>query len=326
LPGGPFAGLPDLETGVWVGIGIGLLFAFVAFSVLALWLGTRGRMMAIRSVATGNAAFSETWAATAAPGIALFKFHLALAGIGLVVALPLVGGFALVLLPFMRGTAELTELWPALLALGGLGLVALIPFSIVGELTKSFVSPIMLKEGVGARDAWKRFWPVAKEHLGGLVLYFVLRVVFWIGATIVGTLAGFITCCIGFLPVLHQTIMAPWYVFERAWALEVLASLGPEFDLMVRAPDPSGFGGPGGGYGGPVYPGGYYPPAGGGGGYGPPGGGGYGPPGGGGYGPPGGGGYGPPGGGGYGPPGGGTGPRGAEGMARRSDADDSVAS
>ena len=86
----------------------------------------------------------------------------------------------------------------------------------------------------------------------------------------VALMAGALTCCVGFLPVIHQTIMSPYYVFERAWGLNVLASLGPDFDLIGYAPAPGappGFGGgytpppgapPGygsqGGYGGPPMP------------------------------------------------------------------------
>ncbi len=74
-------------------------------------------------------------------------------------------------------------------------------------------------------------------------------------------IAGFLTCCLGFLPVQHQTLMAAYYVFGRAWTLEVLASMSADFD--VRS-----------GSGGAVAPAAPYNPYGGGGGAG---GGGYNP-------------------------------------------------
>ena len=134
-------------------------------------------------------------------------------------------------------------------------------------------------------------------------MFWLIGGCFSLVAALAGVLGALLTCCLGFLPVIHQTIMAPYYVFERAWTLEILASMSPDLDLRALPPDPYG---PGGGSygGGPYYgPGGGPPPNGFGGGYG---GGGYGgPPGGappaGGFG----GGYGgpPPAGGFGGPPG-----------------------
>ena len=143
----------------------------------------------------------------------------------------------------------------------------------------------MWKDGTSSREAWKKFWSVGKNFIGQIVLFFVLRIVFSMLAGVIGVVAGFVTCCLGFLPVLHQTVMAPYYVFERAWTLEILASMGPEFDVRsagVAPQGPTGFGGPPPGYG--PGPGGYNP---GGNPYAPPGG--YGPAG---YGPPPAGGYG----------------------------------
>jgi hypothetical protein len=234
---GPFSGLPSsFDTGVIVGLLIGLAVALVALTLVALWLGTRGQMMAIRSVASGNALIGEAWTATGAAGRALFKFHLVLMGLGVVVFAPLVAVGVFLFLPIAREETSFDDAWPAFLALGGVAVLAALPFALVSALTSNFVAPVMLKEGLGARAAWKRFWNVARAHVGALFGYFILRIIFSIGAAIVGTIASFLTCCLGFLPVLHQTLMAPWYVFERAWSLEVLASLGPEFDLVTREP------------------------------------------------------------------------------------------
>lgn len=281
--------------------------------LLMLWLGSRGQMMAIHSVATGTANVGDAWRLTSSSGGRMFKFQLALAGIALGVFLPLLGVGALFVIPAVKDAAGLDGLvWLILpIALGAL--VVMIPFLIVKSLARNFVAPIMLRHEIGAREAWKRFWPHAREHVGSLVVFWVLGMLFSVAAAIVGIVAGFITCCLGFLPVLHQTIMAPYYVFERAWTLEILASMSPDFDLRSVPPDAHGpYGGPGGGFG---YsgPGGYGGPGGfGPGGFGPGGGG----PAGGGFGPGGGfgappGGFGAPPGGFGGPPGGFGGPPGA---------------
>jgi hypothetical protein len=66
-------------------------------------------------------------------------------------------------------------------------------------------------------------------------------------AALLGMVLGVVTCCIGLLPIVHQTLMAPYYFFERSHTLHMLASLGPEFDLLTEpnAPDPNyGWGAP----------------------------------------------------------------------------------
>jgi hypothetical protein len=292
--------LPD--PGVLVLIGAIACVVAIPIVILMLWLGTRGQMMAIRAVASGQAGIGDQWNATRDAGGKLFKFHMAMTGISMVFMLPLVGGGVLLAMPVIRDGAAFESILPALIGLGVVLVLLMIPLLLVNAMARNFVAPIMLKHGLGARDGWKRFWAVGKMHMGGIFLFYVMRVVVGIGAGIVGIVAGFMTCCLGFLPVLHQTLMAPYYVFERAWTLEVLASMSPDFDLRggggaPPAPPPYD---PGGGgynpYAGQPGDNPYAPPGYGGGG--PAGGGGYGPQGGG-YG---GGGYGPPPGGGFGSP------------------------
>jgi hypothetical protein len=259
--------------------------------ILMLWLGTRGQMMAIRSVAIGQANISEQWNATRDAGGKLFKFHLAMTGIGLVMFVPLGGVAAVVALPAIRDGAKIESLLPMLIGLGVIAVLLMFPLLLVNAMARNFVAPIMLKHGVGAREGWKRFWAVGRSQVGGIIVFYLMRLLVSLGAGIVGIIAGFLTCCLGFLPVLHQTLMAPYYVFERAWTLEVLASMSPDFDVRSggggeQAPpmpyNPYGGGGGGGGGGGNPYvpqPGDnpYAPPGYGGGGGGG-GGGGFGPP------------------------------------------------
>lgn len=277
------------EIGVLVLILAAVIVVAIPLVILMLWLGTRGQMMAIRAVATGQPGIGDHWNATRDAGGKLLKFHLAMTGIGTVIFLPIVGGGVLLAMPMIRDGAAIESILPALIGLGMVALLFMIPLLLVSAMARNFVAPIMLKHGIGAREGWVRFWAVGKNHIGGLFLFYVMRIIVGIGAGIVGIVAGFLTCCLGFLPVLHQTVMAPYYVFERAWTLEVLASMSPDFDVR------------GGGGGEPAppmpynAPGGYNPYAG--------------QPGDNPYAPPGYGGGGPVGGGGYGPPPGGFGAR-----------------
>jgi len=269
---------PELpETGVLVIIGAIACVVAIPLIILTLWLGTRGQMMAIRSVSTGQSGIGDQWNATRDAGGKLFKFHLAMSGIGMVFFLPLVGGGVLLAMPVIRDGAAIESILPVLIGLGVIAVLLMIPLLLVNAMARNFVAPIMLKHGVGARDGWKLFWAVGRNHVGGIFVFFVMRVLVGIAAGIVGIVAGFLTCCLGFLPVLHQTVMAPYYVFERAWTLEVLASMSPDFDVRgggePAPPMPYNYGGGGGFNPAAGQPGDnpYAPPGyGGGGGYGPP--------------------------------------------------------
>lgn len=62
------------------------------------------------------------------------------------------------------------------------------------------------------------------------------RVVLGFAMGIVSTAAVFLTRCLGGLPVVHQTLLAPLYFFDRSFTLHVLASIGGEYAGMVAEP------------------------------------------------------------------------------------------
>jgi hypothetical protein len=53
----------------------------------------------------------------------------------------------------------------------------------------------------------------------------------WVFAVVIALMiAGCLTCCCGFLPVVAQTLLQPAFYFERAWSLFLLRQLG--YDLI----------------------------------------------------------------------------------------------
>jgi hypothetical protein len=255
------SGADDFDPDMLIGIGIAAVIIMIPLFFVMQWIGARGQMMSIRSVAIGRADVGEAWGAVKNAGSSMFKFHLVVTALMLVVFTPVLGGGALMMYPMVKEGIDhddvLTQLIPMLIGFAVVLFVVAIPFMILNGLARNFVAPIMLKYEIGSRDAWKRFWAVGRNHIGGIALFFILRMVFAGLAGVVGVIGGFLTCCLGFLPVLHQTLMAPYYVFERMWTLEILASMSPDFDLRTPAAPqgpPGGFGGPPPGYyGGPGY-------------------------------------------------------------------------
>ena len=278
------AGLPAIGATELVLLAAVAVVVGVPLLLVVYWLGSRGQMMAIRAVATGEADVGTAWRTTDGSGGRLFKFHLALLGIALVVFVPLLGIGGAVLIPALRENDGFDGVLIHVLPLVLVALAAVVPLAMVKSLGRNFVAPIMLHHEIGAREAWKRFWAVGKDHVGSIIVFWLIGFGFSIVAGLVGVAAGLLTCCLGFLPFLHQSVMAAYYVFERAWTLEILASMSRDFDMRSVPPDPYGGGGPygrSGPYGGPPGGPGFGPQ----GGYGPPGG--YDPYGGsGGFGPP----------------------------------------
>jgi hypothetical protein len=65
-------------------------------------------------------------------------------------------------------------------------------------------------------------------------VYALLKLLFVVLSSVVVAVVSCLTCCIGFLPLVNQTIFQPLYYFERAWPLFLLRQLG--YDLPGRLP------------------------------------------------------------------------------------------
>ncbi len=76
---------------------------------------------------------------------------------------------------------------------------------------------------------------------GVFVVYVLLKIAFSFVAGIVVLLAGCLTCCCAFLPVVSQTVLQPIFYFERAWSLCLLRQLGHD---VFRGDAPGGPSGP----------------------------------------------------------------------------------
>jgi hypothetical protein len=234
-PGGP-GGPPTIDPSVLSLVIVGALVVAIPIVVVALWLGTRGQMMAIRSVANARAEIGASWNGTRDAGYALFRFHLVLTVISGILALPIAAFLVITGLRLVRGDATWDDALPTFAVLALLLFVLWVPLAIVKSLVRNFVAPIMLRDGTSAVEAWRKFWSVGKNSVGPMIGFLLLRAVVEIAAGMLGLAVGYLTCCIGFLPVIRQTQMSPWHVFERAWSLEVLASMGPGFDVIQREP------------------------------------------------------------------------------------------
>jgi hypothetical protein len=238
---------------------IGAIFGFillVGLGLVFMWLGTRGQMMSIRAVSTGRAAVGEHWRETRKAGWDLFKLQLILAAISAVVWMPLL---ILAVYRFVdlvdSGVTDEGALVLGMTPFVVVSIVLALVFAVVHGVVRNLVAPVMLRYDLTAGGAWARFRVLAPGSFGPIALFFLIRFGVGLVAAFVATVVTFCTCCIGGLPVINQTLLAPWHFFERAYGLYVLESIGPDMKMLEPLAD--------------AFP--QYPPYGGGPGFAPPG-------------------------------------------------------
>lgn len=204
--------------------------------ILFTWVSSRGQLMIVRAVALGDSRIGVNWNETRPLSRSLFVFRLVvnLLGLAYLFGLALLCGlalFAVSLFSSIEASTLIAILSPAV-CLGFLGMAA---WSVVNALLREFVVPLMIRFDAPCGEGWRILRLVAKGNVPAILLYFIVRFALRLFIGMAAFLAGYFTCFIGFIPVVHQTLLAPFYVFERSFGLFVLQSLGPDFQ-MVRGP------------------------------------------------------------------------------------------
>jgi hypothetical protein len=113
-------------------------------------------------------------------------------------------------------------------------LLFVVVLSFFSMLLRDFAAPLQMHLGVPCGQALGTAWGLVKSNAGAFLVYVLLKIVFAIGAGIVALLAGCLTCCLGFLPVISHTILQPLLYFERAWSLFILRQAG--YDVFPARP------------------------------------------------------------------------------------------
>lgn len=233
----------DAEAYVLDNLGTILMMAVPIFAVIAtisaalMYVGARGTMMVIRAVAADDDDIGENWRSVASPAWTYFVFRLELAiamGVYLFIA-----GFVGVVLGRQQLTSGAPE--PGLIA--GIAVVVTITtlvsiaYAFAMFSMRNFIAPLVYHLNVPITGAWGRYFEIVRRNPGQFLLYVLLKVVYAMVFGVARTFAGYCTCCLGFLPVISQSILAPAHVFERAYSLYVLGSLGPDY-AIIHEPKP----------------------------------------------------------------------------------------
>jgi hypothetical protein len=223
---------------VWAAIiAFGVLLVFV-FVVFISWLSARGKFMFLDNVVHNRSQVVAPWKEYGNEGNSyfLFNFLLGILVLAIIVAYLIYSVTSLqVLYESSRNMRAL--ILPAILA--GLGLITILAAcGFIGLLLRDFIVPIMYRDRVSTSKAIQKFFPLFLSHFLYFIGYglFVLCLSLMIVIGIV--IAGFATCCIGFvllaIPYINSVILLPVSYTMRAFGVEFLEQFGPDYQIFPR--------------------------------------------------------------------------------------------
>lgn len=224
----------QIPSWVWplmfVGVPVG-----IALVILCAWIGARGRFIFTDCVVRDRAAIVAPWHEYRKEGNSLFVFTL-------IVALVLLGLFAIGVLPLMM---------PALRHHGGmtftLGSVFCIVLLIIAALSwwiiSQFMVPVMYRQRCSAWAAFEQTLSLITSHAAEVILFIVFLVVISVGIAIAVLMVGLLTCCVGLclfsLPYIGTVILLPVEILLFGYTLFFLRQFGNEFDVWATLEAPA---------------------------------------------------------------------------------------
>lgn len=250
IPSAESGGVPDPSQVVrsaseWVAAHLALFVVITAtvltvgfaLYVLVAWLGSHGQTMLAHAVSTGRFRIAEGWRATDRVANSLFRFRLivgllsfavtvSLVSVGSIMAVGLANQGAVGIVAFAIG------LLPVLLSLLLLGIV----YTLINVLLHCFVAPLMVRFDLPVGDGWRLFRSMARDRVAPIAGLILLRFLYYIPFSVAAAFVTCITCCLGAIPIVHQTLFAPFYVFDRAFSMYAIESIGPDFRMMEPTP------------------------------------------------------------------------------------------
>jgi len=226
------------ELAFYLGLAaVGLLLA-VGIWLLVLWFSSRAKLMFVESVVWDRVDVGEQWTRAAPLGMSLFKFRalVSLTTSGLL--LGLVGGAIAVGFSDFE-TANFTG--PGALAayamMAAATLLLAMPVAVLMALLDDFVVPLMVVRNAPVAEAWRLCRAeVLAGNVGGIFIFYVLRVILGIGSAIIVVTLTCVTCCLTAVPYLGTVLLLPLFVFSRAYPLYFMEQLGVR---VFPAPEPA---------------------------------------------------------------------------------------
>jgi hypothetical protein len=220
------------NLGLVIVIGTALLLIGLAIFLVLLWVSSRGKFMFLDNVLHNRALVAEPWTRFRAQGNSLFLWRLVFSAIILMIVLITGGAIAFCAIGLQESGVMLFPLVLSILLL----VLAAMAAGYVGTLLEDFVIPLMHRDSLSATAAWGRFLALHRVATGRFILYALWKLVLGLAALLAVLIAGFGTCCIGFLimaiPYLGAVLLLPVSVFFRLLGPQFLGQFGPDFDVF----------------------------------------------------------------------------------------------
>jgi hypothetical protein len=219
-------------------IALGAVLGLLVFGVVAavvLWLNARGVFMYADAVATGRVEIGRPWREHALAASSYFGWSLGITFAFVFTLLFACGLVITIVFAFVAGRLSGTNGWLVLAAMFPvLALLALaLPLlGLAGLALRDFVAPLQLATGLPCGAAARLLETLVIAQPGAFVLYLLLKLLVVVATGLVVVIGGCLTCCLGFLPVLMQTLFQPLFHFERGLSLMLLRQMG--YDVAAR--------------------------------------------------------------------------------------------
>jgi hypothetical protein len=219
---------------------VGVLMGLMVISLVVLWLRSRAVFVYIDDVASGRFDLVRPWGQHGAHADSFFVLSLVVQGASFILIVLVIGlgGFFILWARANEWAGGAIAL--AAIPIAFIFLLSLLVAGLLSMVLRDFVAPLQLSRNLGAREAGGVFLSMFSADPGLWIGYALLKFVVGIGVGIVVLIGSCLTCCIGALPLINQTLFQPIYYAERAWSLKLLAQLGEDVTPKVMpAPPPA---------------------------------------------------------------------------------------
>jgi len=207
----------------------------------AIWVRSRAAFVFVHVLVHPDATLRDAWRQSQTKGRALFRFFIAYYTLVPLIVMGLAGAAIGLCVRIHMNDPHASWFAYVGTALPFVLLVVLV--SILGSVTtlflRSFVVPLMYRFDISCWQAWWRFWDIYSENLLPALGFIGVEIVYSMAISVMASVLGSMTCGLAYLPLVSQLILAPAYVAERIYTLNVLASAEPRCDMLPKATLPS---------------------------------------------------------------------------------------
>jgi hypothetical protein len=206
-----------------------LVVGVAALLAVVLWINARGTFMYLDDVASGRSDVARPWREHASAAWSYFGWRFTLSFGSFIVFLLAIGVALICVQGFLTGRFAGSGGGLALLALVPMGVVLLlsIPLLALAHVAlRDFVAPLQMMTGGTCGASARLLETLVTEHPGAFIVYLLLKFLFVVVTAVVVAVGGCLTCCVGWLPFVRQTVFQPIYYFERSWSVLLLKQMG----------------------------------------------------------------------------------------------------